>query len=172
MKQELTQARLKELLHYDPQTGVFTWRASMPPRGRPGDTAGAPDYLNRQIISINQSKYLAHRLAWLYTYGVWPKQVIDHVNGDPSNNSLKNLRDCSRADNQQNRSVVGRGKSKLVGAGWDKRCGRWVASIMKDYKSYFLGYFDTPEEAHQAYLKAKAQLHTFQPVPRELCTTM
>ena len=82
MQKHLTQDRLKELLHYDPDTGVFTWIQKPAPRGRAiiGSVAGGLKQHGYITIGINQREYYAHRLAWLYVYGEWPEDQIDHIN--------------------------------------------------------------------------------------------
>lgn len=98
----LTQDRLRELLHYDPDTGVFT---NIKPRHRVkvGDIAGSNSGKGYLQIQIDQKRYSAHRLAWLYTYGRFPEEFIDHINGNPSDNRIVNLREVTQRENLQNR---------------------------------------------------------------------
>ena len=100
--QILTQARLQELLRYDPETGIFTSRIR---RGRfpPGVEVGTLTPRKRIHIHLDQKKYLAHRLAWFYKNGVWPKQEIDHINGVTTDNRLANLREVTTKQNSENR---------------------------------------------------------------------
>lgn len=142
---DLTVARLKELLHYDPLSGLFTRLHSgrTYPR-RPGR------YL---ILYIDRRQYQSHRVAFLYMTGAWPQQCVDHINGDPSDNRWVNLRDVSIDENNRNRRFLF--STKLPGAYRDGK--RWVAQIGMNGRSKRLGRFDTAEEAHQAFLRAKAE---------------
>lgn len=154
----VTAARLRELLKYDPETGVFV---SLTNRGRnttEGRIAGGRRPNGYLVIRLDGVQHRAHRLAWLYMTGEWPEHEIDHINGDRADNRFANLRDVTRTVNQQNLRVAHRSsKSGLIGA-W-KRRNRWMAAIRVDGKQICVGQFDTPEEAHSAYLAAKRRLH-------------
>lgn len=173
MSIKLTQARLKELLHYDPETGVFTWKTSWGNRRVPGDVAGkAHNVTGYTVIRLDGVNYRGQRLAWLYQTGEWPEGEIDHINGLRSDDRLCNLRACSKAENQQNRVSASGATSKLLGVSWSAWAKRWRAQIKFAGVVRYLGSFHTEDEAHQAYLKAKRELHTFNPVPREAaCAT-
>ena len=157
--QTLTAERLRELLEYDPETGAFTWRVSTSNRVRAGSVAGhlhSKWYIN---IQIDGRLYLAHRLAWLYIHGAWPEAEIDHIDDDPSNNRLANLREVTNQKNHQNQRRANTDSSTgLIGASPKK--GKFQAQIMINNKKRFLGYFETPEAAHEAYIEAKRQ-HQF-----------
>lgn len=166
MKAELTHARLLEVLHYDPETGVFTWRVST--RGHAvGQTAGCVSKTNRhRVIGIDRVTYRAARLAWLYVFGRWPLDVVDHVNGVRSDDRLSNLRDVSAAVNAQNRRHPRRGaRSGLLGVSFDPRDSQrrpwrvqiWVGGV--GGRNLKLGRFADPQIAHQVYLEAKRRLH-------------
>lgn len=158
----LTQDLLKELLHYDPGTGVFTCRKT---RGnRPaGSIAGrvkSDGYLGFQLI---KKDYRAHRLAWLYMTGEWPKVLIDHKNGDPLDNRFENLREASYSENCQNiKAATKRSQTGLLGV---RRMtapnGRvsFQAAIRVDKQFIYLGTHPTAEAAHAAYMTAKRDLH-------------
>lgn len=154
----LTQARLKELITYDPETGVMHWRVS---RGKAmaGDVAGNPNK-NRLQLTVDGVATLVHRFIWLYVYGKWPDGVIDHIDGNGHNNSLKNLRDVSQHVNtQNNREPRSNNKSGFLGVCLDRSRGLYKAEITLDGRNRHLGRFATAEEAHEAYLKAKRELH-------------
>lgn len=105
---------------------------------------------------------MAHRLAWLYVHGRWPIADIDHINGIRDDNRFTNLREASRAENNQNiRSARSHAISGLLGAHWHRQSGLWYMRIKVDGKSFTKGMFATAEEAHAAYLKAKAEHHPF-----------
>lgn len=157
----LTAARLRELLHYDPLTGAFTWRVNRGRLAKAGDVAGSPHSDGYVGIKVDGRLYLAHRLACLYVTGVWPADKLDHMVSGPGCNAWKNLRPATHAQNMQNQRKARRdNKSGFLGV--SPKRGRWVASIQVDHKSRHLGYFDSPELAHAAYLEAKARLHPFQ----------
>lgn len=159
----LTAEKLKALMHYEPETGVFTWRVPSGRWGRiPAGTVagGLSKTTGSRIIRIAGFSYLEHRLAWLYVYGVWPSKCIDHINGVRSQNDIKNLRDVSHIVNGQNqRRAHPRNISGLLGVSWNARDHSWRASITVDSRNKNLGCFTTPEQAHQAYLTAKRNLH-------------
>lgn len=155
----LTAERLRELLHYDPETGVFTNRTNRQ-RARAGTVAGAIVSNGYRGITLEYYPFMAHRLVWLYVYGRWPAGTIDHINGDRADNRLENLRDVSHAENMQNlRGPVSRNKSGFLGVSQLRRNGKWAAFIKLNGKSRNLGSYDTPEDASRAYLIAKRRLH-------------
>jgi len=154
---ELTADRLRELLHYDPETGVFTRRLK-----RGGYAAGsrvgytAPD--GRVLVSVDNKNFRAHRLVWLYVHGEWPSNDVDHINGDPSDNRLCNLRDVPHMVNLQNRVRPTRAnRHGLIGV--TKNHDRFMAQIKIDGRRVYIGTYDTPEEASAAYLEAKRKHH-------------
>lgn len=155
---DLTATRLRELLDYNPETGVFTNRA---PRKKikVGAKAGAIDKSNGYLkITIDRRHYYAHRLAFLFMTGSWPVAFVDHVNGDRTANQWQNLRDVPKRVNQQNRRKATAGSaSGLLGA--HKKRGRWSSQITANGEHTKLGTFATPEQAHAAYINAKRQLH-------------
>ena len=153
----LTQARLKDILHYDAETGVFTWLVRPNNRIRIGDIAGRFNGRST-MIRVDGVSYFAHRLAWLYMTGAWPINQIDHIDGNPLNNRIVNLRDVTQSVNMQNlRRAQSRNKSGVLGVSLDR--GRFRASIDIDGRTTYLGYFSSPELAHVAYLNAKRQHH-------------
>lgn len=157
----LTQERLKEVLNYDPETGAFTWKIRTSNRVSVGDVAGSLNTSGRMQIRIDGVSYLAHRIAWLYVTGYWPVFHIDHIDGNPLNNTFKNLRDVTRQGNNQNqRSAQSSNILGLLGVSLYKKSGTFKAQITTNRIKKHLGYFHTAEEAHQAYLKAKRELHS------------
>lgn len=155
---KLDHTTLRECLNYDPDTGGFTRRVSISSKAQAGTTPGAlrPDgYI---AIGINYRTYLAHRLAWLYYYGVWPEHHIDHINGVKTDNRIANLRDVPQQFNVQNLKRP-HGKNPYLGTCFDKNRNKWMACIQANGKRVNLGRFATPEEARDAYLEAKRKLH-------------
>lgn len=161
MKSKIVSAeRLREVLHYDADTGHFTWLVSHP-RVRSGDSAGCINHDGYICIRIDGSSYMAHRLAWLYMTGEWPAGDIDHKYGIRNDNRWSELRVADHVKNGQNqRKAQKHNKCGLLGV--YARYGRWRATIRVAGKGKHLGCFDTPAEAHAAYLAAKAGLHPFQ----------
>lgn len=155
----ITHARLKQLLRYDYVTGVFTWNVSSRGHKKIGRKAGWKDNQGYLHIRLDGVLYPAHRLAWLYVTGEWPKGgFVDHINTNPSDNKWDNLRDATKRVNQENRRRPGRNnKSGFLGVSPNGQ--RWSASIVSHRMKKHLGTFDTPEQAHEAYVVAKRELH-------------
>lgn len=152
----LTVDRLRYLLSYNQSTGVFYWINPSGPRCRTGEVAGSvtQGYVN---ISVDGKLYRAHRLAWLHVHGVWPKKNIDHINGNGADNRLANLREADQSGNTANARKRVDCKSGFKGV--TKYRGRWVASIRHRGLKKHLGVFDTPEQAHAAYVNAATAAH-------------
>lgn len=156
----LTQARLKEVLHYAPRTGVFTWKVTRGAKAPAGAQAGTPQNRGYVAIMVDQKLYLAHRLAWLYVHGAWPVGTIDHINGRRTDNRIRNLRDVSLQANLHNQSVAYKSNATgLRGVSFEPRSNKWYSRIRVNGKSVMLGYFRTASEAHAAYVAAKAIHH-------------
>lgn len=154
----ITFSRLREMLSYDPQIGEFRWKISPNGRMKAGAIAGKTSKGYRQI-GVDGRLYAAHRLAWLYQTGKWPVDLIDHINCDPGDNRFCNLREASRSENARNSKLNARNTSGFKGVTWEKNAKRWMAQIQVNCKNNNLGLFDTPEEAHSAYIAAAEKLH-------------
>ena len=151
----LTQEKLRERLHYCPETGRLTWKVGC--RGtRVGSIAGSTDSKGYLCIRVAGKRYKAHRLAWLWVYGSFPVGGIDHINGRPGDNRICNLREATQAQNMANRKAVRQG---MKGAYFFVRRGKWKASIRKNREQFHLGMFHTEAEAHAAYVAAAVDLH-------------
>ena len=160
---DITYEELIKLLEYNPSTGDFLWKRS---RGTAfaGNVAGTLNTHGYKVIKIANKSYKAHRLAWLYCFQEWPQNMIDHINGDRNDNRLDNLREATQGQNMQNQSKPqSRNKSGCLGVHWCIRDHKWIAKIGFDGRQKFIGRFDTPELAHQAYLAVKSQVHPFAP---------
>lgn len=155
----LTQQRLKQLLRYDAMSGNFYWLRSHA-SVKAGCIAGTKiTTRNRYIvIYVDSTPYKAHRLAWLYVYGVWPKGELDHRNGSRADNRIDNLRDATRTINVQNLNGPRR-DNKLGILGVSPTGHKFKAQIQANKKKISLGTFDTVEEAQLAYAKAKSKFH-------------
>lgn len=156
----ITQAKLKSMLSYDPESGDFHWiRGAHPPLvGRKAGTKGRSNVHTYLLINIKGKAYRAHRLAWLYMTGKWPKNMLDHKDTDTFNNRWKNLREATASQNCAN-SRATKGRVLPKGVSFCKRNGKFLAQIKKGRKGYFLGHFSTPEAAHAAYIAAAVRLH-------------
>ena len=150
-RRDLTGERLREVLAYDPETGIFRWKTDRSSSVRVGDVAGTISKTGYRLIGIDGTPQPAQRLAVLYMTGEWPKGVVDHRNGDRDCNAWENLRDCTTAQNNRNRSVRG--------CTWDWRKRRWTAQIVVDGKQRKLGSFKTEAEATAVYRAAAAKFH-------------
>lgn len=157
----LTQERLKELLYYDPDTGSFYW-ISARPRCTVGALAGSLDKTRGYYrVWIDGKNHKGHRLAWLYTYGVFPTHHVDHINGDKSDNRIANLREVTHAENLQNQHRAQKGSRSGVLGVYPRKNGKWRAMIQLDGRTRHLGTFDSIRGASAAYLAAKRELHPF-----------
>ena len=156
-KKTLHLHRLKEIAHYDPETGEFR---SLVNRGpiKVGQKLGGIALHGYLHVQIDGRIYLGHRLAWLYVHGHWPEFSIDHIDGNRLNNTISNLRLAERSINQQNQRRP-RSDNTSGYLGVSRAWGRWGARIKHGNKHKHLGLFDTPELAYQAYLSAKRQFH-------------
>jgi len=152
---DLTQERLKALLDYDSETGVFRWRVQNK-SNRKTVIAGCRAQSEHWSINIEGRRYRAHQLAWLYMKGEWGRPLIDHRDGNPLNNRWDNLRLGSHGDNAANRSRLRTNRSGFKGVCFDPRRGKWRAQITKDGRRFSIGSYATAEEAHAAYV-AKAR---------------
>lgn len=160
MKKELTAERLRELLSYDPATGLFM-RHDMRGASKKGWMQGSANASGHLVMGVAGKTYLGHRLAWLWVHGVWPTHEIDHINGNPADNRLVNLRDVPKSINMQNlkQARSDNKTSGLLGATLHKPSGRWVAQLSVGGKKILHKHFDTAQQAHDAYLLAKRQHH-------------
>ena len=162
-KNDLSQEEIMKVLHYDQHSGVFTWIAKSSTKTIVGSTAGHTHHLHRRVvITINGFKYLAHRLAWLYMTGEWPKNVIDHIDGDSTNNKWVNLRDVTQGGNTQNQRSghINSQTSKKLGVSFDKSRCKYSARICVNGHQRLIGRFLTEDEAYNAYLVEKRKVHS------------
>lgn len=154
-----SQARLKELLDYDPQAGVLVWKYHQRRTDYVGKPAGNTTPKGRLSVCIDYENYLVHRIIWMWMTGNDPGEMqVDHIDRNPLNNCWDNLRLATHSQNQMNSK--GKSRSGLPKGVQKQSLGRnFTARIRKDGEVYYLGSFETAEEAHQAYCEASDALH-------------
>lgn len=150
MTLRVTQERLRELLSYDPATGLFTWRRTRPPCVS-GSVAGARGVRGYWRIGVDSRRYSAHRLAWLYTHGVWPADQVDHINGDRADNRIANLREATQTQNQGNRGPRKDNSSGFKGVSRIASTQKWAAHLSVMGRKLHLGTFTSAKLAAEAY---------------------
>lgn len=154
-----TQAQIKEILHYDTETGVFRWRFARS-NVKPWSVAGCKKDSGYIDIKLNKNTYKAHRLAWVYMIGASPLNVIDHINGNKSDNKWSNLRETTNKQNLENQTLKKDNTSGFRGVSWSKKHNKWRAYVMNNYKYIHVGIFITPEEAAKAAATKRNELFT------------
>lgn len=162
-RSEITAERVRSLLSYDEETGEFKWATRCCNRMKLGDKAGGVKSDGYVVIRINGLKCMAHRVAWLYVYGEWPKHEIDHINLVRTDNRIKNLRPVTRGENEHNKYLRKDNTSGYKGVSWRAGFGKWVVQIQHQYKKIYLGSFALLEDAVATYENAAATLHTNSP---------
>lgn len=154
--------RIKQALSYCPDTGHFIWLVSRKGTKGIGSVAGSINshgYVDIQVLGL---RIFGHRLALWYSTGTFPSEQVDHLNGIRSDNRIANLREASAAENKQNVKAARRhNKTGLLGVSFSKPMKKFQARIRVNNVVHRLGYFDSAEDAHQAYLAAKRSLHQF-----------
>lgn len=152
----ITQDRLKDVLDYDPLTGIFRWKIQLSSRGVTGAVAGHPTPTKYVRIRIDSQSYTAHRLAWLYVYGVWPNGELDHINQNKHDNRIANLRDVTHQQNGWNIPTKCSNTSGHPGVSWDKERSKWLAVIRLQDRRVNLGRFTDINDAIAAREQAVA----------------
>lgn len=157
---KITALRLQETVRYDPMTGVFTNMIDRGKKSKEGQEFGFLDPAGYLQTRIDNRTYRLHQLAWLYMWAQWPEGVIDHINGDKTDNRFCNLRDVNHTINNQNKRCASkRNKLGILGVSPIAESGKFLAQIKHGGKQRRLGEFSTPEEASAVYLAAKRQHH-------------
>lgn len=172
MEKQCDIEELKKLVHYEPDTGKLYWKH------RDVSMFSGAKYQMRQCnawntknagkeirqsdrryitLSISRKRYKVHRVIWAFHYGEWPKQTLDHINGNTYDNRIVNLRDVSVKENSRNRSISSNNKSGYMGVSLYERTKKWVAHIKVDGKKIHLGYFSTVDDAIAARKAAEIQ---------------
>lgn len=164
---KISVAALNERLDYNPETGVLRWRLRPPLDNQTkrwngqhaGNIAGNTQDDGYIRLAIDRVKFPAHRVVWAMVTGSWPNGVIDHINGNTSDNRFCNLRDATISQNTWNQKIFETNVSGFKGVEFHPRTGRWRARIAANGKRLFLGYFDSAELASSAYIAAADRLH-------------
>ncbi len=154
----LTQEHLKSILKYNKISGEFVWSSDLENGIKKGKTAGTTTAQGYRQIRIERRFYRAHRLAWLYEYGSFPLNQIDHIDGDRANNAIHNLRDVTSAVNHQNKRQA-RSDNKLGILGVSKKRNKFRAQIAIGGDVKQIGVYETPQLAKEAYIEEKRVLH-------------
>lgn len=151
-------ARLHSYLRFDPESGRFFWRKKPSKRIPIGAPAGFPTGTGQIRIELAGVRYWAHHLTWLFTYGEWPNGILDHINGNPDDNRIDNLRPADSSKNMQNSKLFCTNSSGFKGVSFCRQTQKWRASITKDTRKHCLGRFSTPDLAHAAYRQAAERM--------------
>lgn len=159
VKKDLCAEQIRKILRYDKRTGLFFWLVAKSRRIHVGDVAGSQHSDGYISIFINGRPYYAHRLAWLYVTGRWPKIRIDHKNRKKSDNRFCNLREATFSQNGMNASLSKLNTSGFRGVNFVRAEQKWRAMIRTPGKRIFLGHFETAEAAGEAYAKAAQIYH-------------
>lgn len=150
--------RLKELLFYNHETGVFfhrTRRTGVPHAGSKAGCINESRGISYERIKIDGKAYKSHRLAWLYVYGELPEGEVDHINGNTLDNRIANLRDVTRRENCMNKTKRADNSSGVTGV--SKQNGKWVARISHNKKRILIGSFDSLEAAKESRKEAEVK---------------
>lgn len=153
---KITQEILKEILHYDPDAGIFRW-AKTRKKAKSGKVAGYVSARGYVVISINSKRYFAHRLAWLYVHGYFPENVIDHIDRNPSNNAISNLREVSQECNLRNCKLSNNNMSGVTGVCFIDTRGYYTAQITNNKKRTTIGCFRSKIDAVKARWDAEVK---------------
>lgn len=161
---QLTADVVRQLLDYDPSTGVLVWRVNRGKLRNVGKQAGCTHNTSTEgyrahTIGVFGRNYRAHRLAWLHYYGEWPETSLDHINGDPLDNRICNLRECTIPQNLANTTVKKNSLTGTKGVHFDKSRGLYSARIRVGGKRLMLGRYRTQDEAAAAYATAALAAH-------------
>lgn len=147
---ELTQARLKEVLQYNPETGDFIVIKKRSNRCKPIGSISGTVICTYLYTGIDGKNYVHHRLAFLYMNGSFPKDQVDHINGIRTDNRFCNLREVSNFDNCRNKRMLDNNTSGINGISWDKKRNKWRAYIYINEKHIYLGRHNSIDDAINA----------------------
>lgn len=150
---------LRQIVTYDEQIGHLVWQHTHGKRVR-GCCVGSEGNRRGDLkVCIGGKRYFQHRLIWLYVHGVWPNGFIDHIDGDPKNNRIENLREASCTENLWNTRRSRKNTSGYKGVSWDRKTCSWRAYVTANGKTHWLGNFQTKEAAFAARVATADKLH-------------
>lgn len=166
INQDIPIYELRKLFYYDSSNGeLIRKKAVKHSQHKPGSVAGCLNKTGYRRVCIGKKLYREHRVIWAIVNGYWPESMLDHIDGDRSNNRIENLRECTQKQNCQNR--IAPKKNKYVGCSYRKDVMKWQARIYVNGRNKSLGYFKSQEAAHIAYLEAREKYFDFCPeVPK------
>jgi len=154
----ITQQELKELVNYDKDTGIFTWKKRTSNRVKVGDAIGNLHNCGYVEMSVGGKRYLAHRIAWLYMYGYIP-QLIDHIDGNKQNNKICNLREATYQSNVYNSKIRSDNKSGVRCVSWNKKRNSWEVRLKIDGKLKHYGDYKDLSDAKKVADKIRSESH-------------
>lgn len=166
-EESISLALVNELLTYEPETGLFywkwrkrrTWENNIFNAKYAGKIAGSRAAQGYLRIILDHRYVMAHRVAFLIMTGSWPSNQIDHINGTRDDNRWCNLREATLTQNNRNSSKQVNNRSGFKGVSWKERNQKWVAQISVENRKIHIGLFETPQEAHEAYMRAARAYH-------------
>lgn len=142
----ITEQLVREVFYFDKEVGKLYWKKPTSKRVKKGEEIKTLDRHGYYKVGLNNKEYLVHRVVWLYVYGYYPENLIDHIDGNKLNNKIENLREANKFCNSLNSKTRKDNTSNIRGVYFDKNNKKWYAQI-KDNKRYFLGYYDSYDEA-------------------------
>lgn len=153
---EITQELVKYLFYYN--DGALYWKNSRSTKIKYGDFAGSKDKLGYINIDINNKKHKAHRLVFLYHYGYIP-EIVDHINGNPSDNNIENLRAATKSENARNSKMNSNNTTGVKGVIKYKDSGKYGVFVTLNYNRMYLGVYDDLELAELVAIEARNKYH-------------
>jgi len=148
---------VKKLFDYNPKTGIVKRKIYRCGRALKGSVVCGKSKKGYLIVGLNGKNYMLHRIIWLYYYGVWPKNQIDHINQRKDDNRIDNLRDVNTAVNCQNRGVAKNNKAGYSGVYFNKANKKWIASTTRFSKRIYFGCYEKKQEAINKIINYKKQ---------------
>ena len=156
---EIPIQELKEIVHYDPETGIMKWAKLLNARAPIGKECGRTMTRGYRAFIVRRKTIYTHRAAWAYVNGSWPKNTIDHINGNKSDNRISNLREATSGENNRNSKTPKSNTSGVKGVSWNSKHQRWRARVGINKKDIHVGEFLTIQQAENAIIEMRKTLH-------------